>query len=171
MYETFVKQFIDIMDERAPVTWVRNRVDMPLGAVEVDLSTLIHTRLDLTDEDSPYADVVITPNGNSCSVDYTAYVPADDSLTDEQFSERVHQQGEVDSISVLQSLDGSNESAYVVTGHREIDFSNDDQNSNSATHDISETIVGIMKSGGYEPVLADEIGDNTDSLVIWSPES
>lgn len=171
MYETFVKHFIDIMDERSPVTVVRNRIDLPLGAVESDPSTLIHTRLDLTDEASPYADVVITPDTSGCHIDYIAHIPADDQMTDEEFINRVRQTGQVDSISVLQSIDGRQESTYVVTGHMDIDFTNEDQNSNSATHDISEKIAVIMKSGGYEPVFPDKGPDTeTDSLVTWSPE-
>ncbi|GAX89209.1 hypothetical protein [Effusibacillus lacus] len=169
MYETFVKQFIDIMDERAPVTLVRNRMDMPLGAVEADQSTLIHTRLDLTDEASPYADVVITPNHTGCHVDYIAHIPADDQITDESFMGRIQQAGQVDSVSVLHSIDGRHDATYVVTGHMDIDFTNHDQNTNSATHDMSEKIVAIMKAGGYEPFDPDNDSEAED-LVAWSPE-
>ncbi|MFC4766321.1 hypothetical protein [Effusibacillus consociatus] len=168
MYETFVKHFIDIMDERAPVTLVRNRIDMPLGAVEGDQSTLIHTRLDLLDDTSPYADVVLTPNGSGCYLDYIAHIPANDQITDEEFMNQVHQAGEVDSVSVLQSIDGRHEATYVVTGHMEIDFAKDDQNSNSVTHDISEKIVAIMKAGGFQPIFSEEQGG--EDLVTWSQE-
>ncbi|WP_018132368.1 hypothetical protein [Effusibacillus pohliae] len=167
-YETFVKQFIDIMDERAPVTRVRNRVDMPLGSVQADTSTLIHTRLDLLDENSPFADIVISADGTECLVDYIAHIPANDRMTDEQFVQQVQQAGEVDSVSVLQSIDGRHKDTYVVTGRMRFDLADDDQNANSVTHDISETIVAILKAGGYDPAFADE--RETDDLVLWSPE-
>ncbi|BCJ88584.1 hypothetical protein [Effusibacillus dendaii] len=166
MYETFVKEFIDIMDERAPVTLVRNRIDIPLGSVEAEQSTLIHSRLDLADEGSPHADVVISQGNGSYKVDFIAHVPTNDRITDEQFISQIREVGQVESVSVLQSIDGQHDDTYVVTGRMDIRPGNDDQNTNSATHDISEKIVSIMKAGGYQ--LDDTA--NANDLVLWSPE-
>ena len=33
MYETWTKMFIDILDELAPVTVVKTRMELPLGSV------------------------------------------------------------------------------------------------------------------------------------------
>lgn len=43
MYETFVKQLIDMMDELSPVTSVRNRIEMPLGSVQGDMKRCFTT--------------------------------------------------------------------------------------------------------------------------------
>lgn len=162
MYETFVKQFIDIMDERAPVTLVRSRIEMPLGSVQAEQSTLIHTKLDLLDDDSPFADIVISERNDIYQVVYSAHIPAEEQMTDEQFVQKVREIGAVDSISVVQSIDGGNRSTYVVTGQMGI-------NTNSSTHDISEKIAGILRAGGYEPVF--ETNPEADDLVVtWSPE-
>lgn len=169
MYETFVKQFIDIMDERAPVTRVRNRVDIPLGSVTAEHSTLIHTRLDLLDEGSPFADIVISGTKSAFQVDYSAHIPANDQITDEHFVEKVKEVGTFNGISVIQSIDGRQESEYVVTGRMNVDVTNDDQNTNSSTHDISEKIAGILRAGGYEPALGDD-REPDDRIVTWSPE-
>jgi hypothetical protein len=168
MYETFVKQFIDSMDEQAPVILVRNRIELPLGSVEADQSTIIHSRLDLLDDASPFAEIVLTPKGHGCHVDYAAHVPVNDKIKDQEFMDQVRQAGQVDSISVLQPIDGYREAKYVVTGHIEIDFANNDQNANSATHEISEKIAAIMKAGGFDPVFIFEKED--DDLVTWQTE-
>jgi hypothetical protein len=61
MYEIFTKRFIDLLDERAPVTLVRTINEQPLGSVESDSYTLIHSRLDMTDEKSPFAEIEVFP--------------------------------------------------------------------------------------------------------------
>lgn len=169
MYERFVKQFIDIMDERAPVTVVRNRMDLPLGAMEAEQSTLIHTKLDLLDEGSPYADIVVTSDNDTCRFHYIVHIPADDHVTDEQFVQRVRQTALTDSISVMQSIDGRDDNFYVITGHVDMNTSDDNQNSNSATHELSAALTMLMQAGGYDPVNVDDTRESED-LVTWSPE-
>lgn len=169
MYETFVKQFIDIMDERAPVTLVRSRIEMPLGSVQAEQSTLIHTRLDLLDDDSPYADIVISGANHTYRMVYSAHIPAEDQMTDEQFVQKVREIGTVGSISVVQPIDGGNQSTYVVTGQMGIDLQNDDQNTNSSAHDLSEIIAGILHAGGYESMFENNL-EPDDRIVTWSLE-
>lgn len=176
MYETFVKQFIDILDERAPVTLVRNRFEYPLGSVSGEQSTWIHTRLDLVDEDNPYADITISPRDYEIDLYYTVNIPASDQLTDDTLVSRIREIGQVSSISIVQPLDDQHTNTYIVTGHMKINTKNHDQNSNSGTHDISEKIVYLMRSAGYESAFGDDKEDSSrirstdeddDDFVTW----
>lgn len=59
--ELFIKRFIDLLDEMVPVSMVHTLVEQPLGAVMHDYYIKIHARMDLLDEDSPYAEIELYP--------------------------------------------------------------------------------------------------------------
>ncbi len=59
--ELFIKRFIDLLDERIPVSMVHTLVEQPLGAIVNDSYLRIHARLDLLDEDSPFVEMELYP--------------------------------------------------------------------------------------------------------------
>ena len=59
--ELFMKRFIDLLDERIPVSMVHTLVEQPLGAIVNDSYLRIHARLDLLDEDSPFVEMELYP--------------------------------------------------------------------------------------------------------------
>lgn len=60
--ELFVKRFIDLLDEKMPVTMVHTIVEQPLGAVMLEHHIRIHARLELTDKESPFLEIDLFPN-------------------------------------------------------------------------------------------------------------
>lgn len=59
--ELFIKRFIDLLDERIPVSMVHTLVEQPLGAIINDSYLRIHARVDLLDEDSPFVEMELYP--------------------------------------------------------------------------------------------------------------
>ncbi|GIM47340.1 hypothetical protein DNHGIG_28890 [Collibacillus ludicampi] len=169
MYETFIKQFIDIMDEQAPVTIVRNRMEMPLGSVCAEQSTWIHARLDLLDDASPYVDVVMTPQNEQVQVGYIVHLPSNDEMTDEQLVRNTQQMDHIDSISVVQPIKGSKTDWYVIKGHMDVQLADEQNNMNSLTHELSNQIVSVMRSTGYDHLNADPDPEE-DEIVTWNTE-
>lgn len=59
--ELYIKRFIDVLDDKMPVTMVHTVVEQALGAVMIEHHIIIHARLDLTDQDSPYIEFELYP--------------------------------------------------------------------------------------------------------------
>jgi hypothetical protein len=169
MYETFIKQFIDIMDEQAPVTIVRNRLELPLGSVSAEQSTWIHARLDLLDDASPYVDVVMTPQQEHVQVGYIVHLPSNDEIKDEQLVKNTETLEHIDSISVLQPLKGTESDWYVIKGHMQVPLADDHNDMNSLTYELSREILSVMRSTGYDHLNADPDPED-DELVTWDTE-
>ena len=169
MYETWVKSLIDILDELAPVTVVRNRLEMPLGAVSGDMAVVIHARLDLTDEDSPWCDLVVSEAGDQVHVAYMIHVPNINRRTDEEILKVIGPIGGVQSVSLLMPVGYVGQETYVIKGTIVAPLVHPADNFNSATHEMAEKLVLLMQVGGYESQQgADGVLD--DDLVTWPAE-
>ncbi|MGZ4107393.1 MAG: hypothetical protein ACXVP5_03515 [Tumebacillaceae bacterium] len=171
MYETWVKNLIDIVDELAPVTLVRTRLDLPLGSVSGDISTLVHCRLDLMDEDSPWCDMEITQSGESVSIGYMIHIPNLNKRTDKEIETNVQSVSGVDTISLLTPVGRIGQETYVIKGNITAPLDHPFDNPNSATHDMAEQLVRLMQVGGYVPEKAstdDKVVD--DELVTWGTQ-
>jgi hypothetical protein len=166
MYETWVKHLIDIVDELAPVTLVRTRLDLPLGSVTGDISTLMHCRLDLMDEDSPWCDMEITQGEGNVSIAYMIHVPNLNKRTDKEIIDNAHSVSGLDSISLLSPVGRVGQETYVLKGTITAPLKHPFDNPNSATHDMAEQIVRLMQVGGYVPEKASDADEVTDEEVV-----
>lgn len=171
MYETWVKNLLDILDEAAPVTVVRTRLELPLGSVTGELSTTVHSRLDLTDEDSPWCDLLIESIDSQIQIGYLIHIPNLNKRTDAEIVANVKGiGGGCNSIALLSPVGEVGQETYVIKGTITAPLEHPSDNPNSATHDMAETLVRLMEVGGYERVgTMDEIDEATD-LVTWSTE-
>ncbi|MFD2169186.1 hypothetical protein [Tumebacillus lipolyticus] len=165
MYETWVKMMIDILDELAPVTIVRSRLEMPLGSVSGDLSTLIRSRLDLLDESSPWCDLDIEQAGEEVHISFLVHVPNLNKRRDEEIVRDVQGTGHVHSISLLTPVGHAGRETYVIRGERRLPLDHPTDNPNSATHDLAELLVTLMRVGGYDREAASD--SEADDLVTW----
>lgn len=166
MYETWVKNLIDIVDELAPVTLVRTRLDLPLGSVTGDISTLVHCRLDLMDEDSPWCDMEIAHVEGNVSIAYMIHVPNLNKRTDKEIVANAHSVSGVDSIALLSPVGRIGQETYVLKGTITAPLEHPFDNPNSATHDMAEQIVRLMQVGGYVPENASDADEITDEEVV-----
>lgn len=170
MYETWVKQLIDIVDELAPVTVVRTRLDLPLGSVTGEISTWVHCRLDLTDEDSPWCDMEIKQSGDSVSIGYLIHVPNLNRRTDKEIETNVRSVSGVESISLLTPVGHMGQETYVIKGNISAPLQHPTDNPNSATHDMAEQISLLMQVGGYVKASVEEQELSDDHVVTWGTQ-
>ncbi|MBL0387311.1 hypothetical protein JJB07_11675 [Tumebacillus sp. ITR2] len=172
MYETWVKFLIDILDEVAPVTVVRTRLEMPVGSVTGDLSTVIHSRLDLTDDDSPWCDLITEQVENNVEIGFMIHIPNINKRTDEEIVANVKSVGGgAHTVMLLQPVGEVGQETYVIKGTISVPLEHPTDNPNSATHDMMETLVRLMECGGYERNESLETVDEaTDDLVTWPQE-
>ncbi|KEO85147.1 hypothetical protein [Tumebacillus flagellatus] len=172
MYETWVKSLIDILDEVAPVTLVRNRLEIPLGSVTGDNSVLIHSRLDLTDDDSPWCDLVVEQVEDRIEIGYMIHIPNLNKRTDEEIVANVKSVGGgAGTVMLLQPVGEVAQETYVIKGTLSAPLEHPTDNFNSATHDMAEALVRLMECGGYERNQSMETVDEaTDDLVTWPQE-
>lgn len=169
MYETWVKSMIDILDERAPVTVVRTRYELPLGSVTGDHSTHVHARLDLIDDDSPWCDLVMEEAGDQVSIGYMIHIPNLNKRTDKEIVANIKTIGEVSDVFLLTPVGEIGQETYVIKGTITAPLEHPTDNFNSATHDMAEKIVRLMQAGGYD-VTQGQDGVRDDDLVTWPVE-
>jgi hypothetical protein len=74
----------------------------------------------------------------------------------------------VKSVMLLSPVGDIGRETYVIKGVIEAPLQHPTDNPNSATHDMAETLVRLMKVGGYDPKQNDDA--EADSLVTWSAE-
>lgn len=165
MYETWVKMFVDILDELAPVTLVRTRLELPLGSVTGDLSTAIRSRLDLIDNNSPWCDLMTEEAGDQVYIGYMIHVPNLNKRKDEEIVNDVKSIGGRNTISLLTPVGAIGPETYVIKGTITVPLEHPSDNPNSATHDMAEMIVRLMQVGGY--TNEERIDAEDDSLVTW----
>jgi hypothetical protein len=165
MYETWVKSLVDILDELAPVTVVRTRMELPLGSVQGDVSTVMHARLDLLDEDSPWCDLVVQEAGDQVHVGYMIHIPNLNRRTDKEIENNVRSVSGVTSISLLTPVGEIGQETYVIKGTIVAPMEHPTDNFNSATHDMAEQLVRLMQVGGYEPTKGQ--GVDEEDMVKW----
>jgi len=170
MYETWVKHLIDILDERAPVTIVKNRLELPLGSVAGEMSTTVHARLDLTDEDSPWCDLVLEQAEDEVHCGYMIHIPNINKRTDTEIIANVRSIGSITSLSLLSPVGEMGQETYVIKGHLNAPLDHPFDNPNSATHDMAEKLVHLMQVGGYEAQKEADGVDVNDDLVSWPVE-
>lgn len=175
MYETWVKNLIDILDELAPVTIVRTRFEQPVGSVSGDLSTLIHSRLDLTDDDSPWSDLVVDQVDGQIQLGYMIHIPNTNKRTDNEIAANVKSiGGGANTVMLLTPVGEVGQETYVIKGLITAPLEHPYDNPNSATHDMAEALVLLMEVGGYERNERMEGDGNTetneDGLVTWTRE-
>ena len=168
MYETWVKSLVDILDELAPVTVVRTRYELPLGSVTGDLSTHVHARLDLVDEDSPWCDLSIEAKDNMLSIGYMIHIPNINRRTDKEIVENVKTIG-ADDVFMLTPVGEVGQETYVIKGIIDAPLEHTTDNFNSATHDMADKLVRLMQVGGYVDTRGEDVGHSED-LVTWPVE-
>ncbi|HEU4962660.1 MAG TPA: hypothetical protein VFV52_02230 [Bacilli bacterium] len=168
MYETWIKMFVDILDELAPVTIVRSRLELPLGSVTGDLSTVIRTRLDLIDSDSPWCDLLTEEAGDQVYVGYMVQVPNLNKRKDEEIVADVRSIGGKNKISLLTPVGEIGTETYVIKGTITVPLEHPSDNPNSATHDMAEMIVRLMQVGGYTTEGQED--DEAEDLVTWDTQ-
>ncbi|ARU63513.1 hypothetical protein CBW65_22780 [Tumebacillus avium] len=168
MYETWIKMFIDILDEMAPVTIVRSRLELPLGSVTGELSTFIRARLDLLDENSPWCDLDCQQAEDEVHVAYMIHVPSLNKRTDEEIVLNVKSIAGTQTISLLTPVGHIGQDTYVIKGSIQVPLDHPYDNPNSATHDMADLLVSLMKVGGYSHEDASD--KEADDLVVWGEE-
>ncbi|ASS74770.1 hypothetical protein CIG75_07130 [Tumebacillus algifaecis] len=168
MYETWIKSLIDILDELAPVTIVRSRLEMPLGSVTGELSTFIRSRLDLLDENSPWCDLDCEAAGDEVHIAFMIHVPSLNKRTDEEIVASVISIAGNPTISLLTPIGQIGQETYVIKGGIQVPLHHPTDNPNSATHDMAEMLVSLMKVGGFDHQDASD--KEADDLVAWSEE-
>jgi hypothetical protein len=168
MYESWIKMLIDILDELAPVTIVRSRLELPLGSVSGDCSTFIRSRLDLLDENSPWCDLEVTQAEDEVQIAYMIQIPNLNKRTDKEIVDNVNSVASVQSISLLIPVSQIGQETYVIKGSLQVPLEHLTDNPNSATHDMAEMLVHLMKVGGYDQSEVDD--KEAEDLVLWSPE-
>jgi hypothetical protein len=163
------------MDEIAPVTIVRTRFEQPVGSVSGDVSTLIHSRLDLTDDDSPWCDLVVDQVDGQLQIGYMIHIPNINKRKDEEITANVKSVGGgANTVMLLTPVGEVGQETYVIKGMITAPLENPFDNSNSATHDMADTLVRLMEVGGYERNGSMEgVGGrdvNQNDLVTWPQE-
>jgi hypothetical protein len=168
MYETWVKQLIDIVDELAPVTVVRSRLELPLGSVTGDMTTAIHCRLDLTDEDSPWCDLNVQEAGDEVHMAYMIHVPNLNRRTDEEIIANAQSVAGIRDLFLLTPVGRMGQETYVIKGTITVPLNHPTDNPGSATHDIAEQLVRLMQVGGYEAAQGND--RDAEELITWPTE-
>jgi hypothetical protein len=158
MYELFTKRFIDLLDERAPVTMVHTVTEQPLGSVVTDSYTLIHARIDVADEDSPYAEIEVFPLSHKVfEVVCDLTLPKTGLKNDEphilRAAKALHEPIQVYKV---QDTD-TQEIEYDMHMEFEVEGSENKSELDQIIEDLIEEIVAVLKVGGYEIETFEEI--------------
>lgn len=158
MYELFTKRFIDLLDERAPVTMVHTIAEQPLGSVESDSYTLIHTRIDVADEDSPFAEIEVFPlSSKFFEVVCDLTLPQAGLNNDEQHiiraAKALHEP-----IKVYKVQDTDTQKVeYDMHMEFEVEASENKSELDQIIEELIEEIVAVLKVGGYQIDTFEEI--------------
>jgi hypothetical protein len=158
MYEMFTKRFIDLLDERAPVTKVHILHDTPLGSVESESFTIIHCRLDLTDEDSPFAEIEVFPLAEDhfeliCDLTLPPGSLSNDEADMVRSAQALHEGAEV--YEVRDVVDGGRE--YDIHMEFEFEATENASEMDEEIEGLVEVISGMLRVGGYEPQPLEEL--------------
>lgn len=158
MYELFTKRFIDLLDERAPVTKVHILHESPLGSVESESFTMIHCRLDLTDELSPLAEIEVFPLADDhfeviCDITLPNGSLKNNEADLTKSAQALHEGAEV--YEVRDVIDGGREMDI----HMEFEFEASENKSelDEEIEGLVEVISGMLRVGGYEPEPLEEL--------------
>ena len=135
--------------------------------------TTIHSVLDLVDEDSPWCDLELHKTDekqDKLHLHYQIHVPNLNKVTDKELIANIRTVGgsNVSSVMLLTPVGEIGRETYVVKGLIEAPIQHPTDNPNSATHDMAETLVRLMQSGGYSKGENDDA--EADSLVTWGAE-
>ncbi len=119
MYETWTKFFIDILDELAPVTVVRTKMEMPLGSVDGQVSTTIHCVLDMLDDDSPWCDLEVHKvdgKQDMLHAHYQVHIPNLNRVTDNELIANIRAVGgsNVKSIMLISPVGETAKETYAI---------------------------------------------------------
>lgn len=153
--ELFIKRFIDLLDEMAPVSMVHTMIEQPLGAVMNDSYTKIHARLDLIDENSPFVEIELYPySNNQLEVLLAFTIPSSGmTISEDDFVKNISKRSE--KLEKIISLLNEEDTYYEIFTSNQIEIPVNNAEIDKKINEITSMIKDNLTSGGYEDTKED----------------
>lgn len=149
--ELFIKRFIDLLDEVAPVSMVHTLIEQPLGSVSHDSYVKIHSRLDLVNEESPFVEIELYPYDDQHIEALFAYTYPSEGirLGEEEFVNRLNV--EYIQAEKVTPIDQDDETTYYEVFYEEdINIPLNNGGIDEVIHQLVPKIKEWLMIGGYE---------------------
>ncbi|WP_339062438.1 hypothetical protein [Tepidibacillus marianensis] len=150
--ELFIKRFIDLLDEKIPVSMVHTVIEQPLGSLMNDSYVMIHARKDLVDEDSPYIEIEIYPLDYHKVHFLFAYTFPKNSIrvSQNEFEEKLKSDKNLSADKIVAL--GSDDVYYELFAENEWEIPENNAEIDQIIVEILEFIEEWMSSCGYETI-------------------
>lgn len=149
--ELFIKRFIDLLDEVAPVSMVHTIIEQPLGAIINESYVKIHARADLADEDSPFIEIELHPTTyDEINILYAYTYPISGiSVTQAEFLAKINNINNVFAEQIT-PLNSEELGYYELFIEEEIKVSKNQGELDKQIHDIILVMMSWLTIGGYK---------------------